>query len=254
MAENFISIRSWVIFLGTEFILAGILLWFNALSPLLLVIIGATILSLLWLWDNRPSIIQSWFRRLGLNPSWLAEAGRTKIDAPSGWSVSFATSGVVFSWKNEIVFDTWRFVNVSTNVERIIDATITIPDETEHGRMIQFNTEYYSPSNFSPDQSVRARGRSVIRFPLDLAPTEISEGYLAFKVKVDDPPALLERLNLNAGRVKITDRISGRSIEIPLGEEYNAITNETYDPRHPTKYVRRSALSFARKLALRLRS
>src|SRR4051812_15076410 len=104
MAENFISIRSWFIFLGTEFILAGVLLWLNALSPLLLVIVGATILSLLWLWDNRPSIIQSWFRWLGLNPSWLAETGRAKIDTPSGWSVSFATSGIVFSWKNEIVF------------------------------------------------------------------------------------------------------------------------------------------------------
>ena len=51
---NFLSFRSWVVFIGSEAILAGVLWMIGLMSPLLLIILGAALLACLWIWDHRP--------------------------------------------------------------------------------------------------------------------------------------------------------------------------------------------------------
>ena len=68
--HNFLSIRSWVVFIGSEAVLAGLLWMIGILSPVFLATLGFALLSLLWIWDHRPnwlpSTIVGFIRQRGL--------------------------------------------------------------------------------------------------------------------------------------------------------------------------------------------
>lgn len=54
MDKNFLSPRSWIIFIGTEAILAGVLWMIGLLSPFYLIVFGAVLLASIWVFENKP--------------------------------------------------------------------------------------------------------------------------------------------------------------------------------------------------------
>lgn len=60
-----LSLRGWLVFVGTEAILAGVLWMIGLLNPVFLIVFGFILLVFVWVWDNRPHYFPAWmkFRR-----------------------------------------------------------------------------------------------------------------------------------------------------------------------------------------------
>jgi hypothetical protein len=71
MGVNFLSARSWAVFLGCEFILAGCLIVLGAFSGAVLIVVGAVLLGSLWAWDHRRPLVRSALARVGVPDRWL---------------------------------------------------------------------------------------------------------------------------------------------------------------------------------------
>lgn len=55
--HHFLNGRSWVVLIGTEAVLAGLLWYLGLPSPLLLIVAGCVLLAALWIWERRPQWI-----------------------------------------------------------------------------------------------------------------------------------------------------------------------------------------------------
>ncbi len=52
--REYLSMRAWIMFVGAEALLAGVLWLIGLLTPLLLVATGVALLFVLWIWDHKP--------------------------------------------------------------------------------------------------------------------------------------------------------------------------------------------------------
>jgi hypothetical protein len=83
MAGNFLSARSWAVFLGCEFILAGCLIVLGAFSGAALIVVGAVLLCSLWAWDNRRPLVRSALARVGVPSRWLPRTNDGRFMEPA---------------------------------------------------------------------------------------------------------------------------------------------------------------------------
>jgi hypothetical protein len=211
------------------------------LYPLILIIMASFTLvgGCIWLWAEREA-----FKSVVLSPSAKAISSPWTDDL-SGWSVTIETSPVVgYSLPGRwVAFQGFRLVNTSKVHTRIIDLEITIPLTSAEPPNLHFTTEYYRQSEyrerFFDRDKEKSRGWDFLESPLVLQPQQMKEGQLDF-VLPDNAAAVLARdlnaMRLGAATVKIIDRISGRQLEIVLGEHFSALTGRKFDPRHPDKY------------------
>ena len=138
---------------------------------------------------------------------------------------------------NAVLTGPWKFTSISQTDRHSLEVKIELTVE-DSNRAVVFDTRRHKETIYRDwvkerDADSRlVRGHQFLKFPLNLEPASVAEGYIDFPVGFSGYEFLQSRNNT----ITVSDNISETSIKLLWGENYNATTGKRYDPRHPEKY------------------